>query len=193
MPTLAHVDETLAIATMDVTREIMPQGYRVCDPSPSTLEECVAHFRQHGTIGVDPWFQKSASIFSTAAHTHAFSAWHDWCHVKGLCTFDIPGERRVDEIMQQHLAKWWVNSRKPVTQAAFDRASTVLKMFNLGRLEYWLAYGEAPANPRQFLLGYLTAKDRILVPDLCGPALGLQKADLLPLDLRNEWTAYHDR
>jgi hypothetical protein len=66
-------------------------------------------------------------------------------------------------------------------------------MFNLGRLEYWLAYGEPPANPRQFLLGYLTAKERIVVPDLCGPALGLQRADLYPLDLRNEWTVYEDR
>jgi hypothetical protein len=187
MTSLTHVDETLAIATMDILGVIMPQGFDICDPAPSSLEACTEYFRTHGKVGVDPSFEPT-SIFCTPEHTHAFNAWHDWCHVKGQCTFDMAGERRVDEIMQQHLARWWVSSRRPVAQAAFDRASTVLKMFNLGRLEYWLAYGEPPADPRQFLLGYLTAKDRIVVPDLCGGPL--IKADLYTLDLRNEWTDY---
>ena len=40
-------------------------------------------------------------------------------------------------------------------------------MFNLGRLEYWLVYGEQPANPRQFLYGFLTARDKIAIPKRC--------------------------
>ena len=182
MTSLPHVDDTLAIATRDIVPVIMPEGFVTCDPSPNSLEECTQFFQQNGKIGVYHGFDETSS-FGDAHTTHAFNAWHDWCHVKGQCTFDIPGERRVDEIMQQHLVRWWANSRRPVTQAAFDRASGVLKMFNLGRLEYWLAYGHAPANPREFLYGYLTAGGRISIPDLCSESV-------LIMPGANDWTHY---
>lgn len=169
MTDLKHVDLTLAMATKDIVASIMPQGYDMVVPSPGSLEECTAYFKANGRIGVGPAFGNT-SIFADADTTHSFNAWHDFCHVAGQCTFDIAGERRVDEIMQQHLARWWVNSRKPVSQDAFERASLVLKMFNLGRLEYWLAYGEPPANPRQFLYGFLTAREKIAIPDECQQA-----------------------
>lgn len=181
MTNLSHVDDTLAIATRDIVPVIMPQGFVTCDPSPNSLDECTQFFLANGKIGVHPGFDET-SIFGDADTAHAFSAWHDWCHVKGQCTFDIPGERRVDEIMQQHLAKWWTSSRQPVEQPAYERASVVLRMFNLGRLEYWLAYGEAPANPREFLFGYLTANSRILIPRRCGQTSLLFGG--------NEWTKY---
>lgn len=182
MTSLPHVDETLALATREIVPRLMPQGFTLCDPSPNSLEECTRFFQSNGKIGVHPGFDET-SIFADAETTHAFQAWHDWCHVKGQCTFDIPGERRVDEIMQQHLARWWATSRRPVAQPAFERASTTLKMFNLGRLEYWLVYGKAPENPREFLFGYLTANHRITIPDLCGDT------SALILD-GNEWTHY---
>lgn len=182
MTNLSHVDGTLALATREIVPLIMPQGFTTCDPSPNSLEECTQFFVQNGKIGVHPGFDET-SIFGDAGTTHAFNAWHDWCHVKGQCTFDIPGERRVDEIMQQHLARWWVESHQPVTKDAYERAAAVLRMFNLGRLEYWLAYGEAPANPREFLFGYLTANSRITIPDMCGDSLLIMKGP-------NEWTHY---
>lgn len=181
MISLPHVDDTLALATREIVPSIMPEGFITCDPSPDSLESCTIFFQSNGKIGVHPGFDET-SIFADPDTAHAFAAWHDWCHVRGQCTFDIPGERRVDEIMQQHLARWWVNSHTPVAQEAFDRAATVLRMFNLGRLEYWLAYGEAPANPREFLFGYLTANSRIHIPTPCdGTSLALSG---------NEWTKY---
>lgn len=182
MTAFPHVDETLAVATRDIVPAIMPEGFTLCDPSPDSLEACTRFYTDNGKIGVDPGFEAQTSIFADPDTAHAFAAWHDWCHVRGRCTFDIPGERRVDEIMQQHLARWWVNSKRPVTQAAFDRASLVLKMHNLGRLEYWLAYGHAPENPREFLFGYLTANNRILVPRRCEQPT--------TIFLGNEWTSY---
>lgn len=181
MITLPPVDETLAIATMDITREIMPEGYNLCDPGPDSLEACTEYFLKNGKVGVDPAFNGRTSIFHANEPHYAFQAWHDWCHVKGQCSFDIPGERRVHDIMVAHLTRWWVNSEKPVTRAAFERSQQVLRMFNLGRLEHWLAYGEPPSNPREFLYGYLTAGGVIVPPPRCEDA---------PLLSRNEWTHY---
>lgn len=166
MTELSHVDETLAIATVEIVSAIMPQGFDLSTSSPTTLADCTAYFAVHGKICVDPSYGNTSIFADQTAHC-SFNAWHDWCHVKGQCTFDLHGERRVDDIMQQHLAKWWVSCSKPVTKGAYERAAEVLRMFNLGRLEYWLAYGEQPANPRQFLFGYLTAREKIAIPSRC--------------------------
>lgn len=163
----SHVDKVLAQATKDIVSEIMPQGFDTNSPSSGSLEECTNYFLTHGRMCVDPGFIARTSIMGDAWSHQAFNAWHDFCHVQGQCEFTLEGERRVDEIMQQHLARWWTSSARPVTQEAFLRASAVLKMFNLGRLEYWLEYGEQPADPRQFLYGYLTAQARIAQPEPC--------------------------
>jgi hypothetical protein len=164
-----HVDNTLAKATKEIVSAIMPAGFDTAhdDAAPGSLEACTDYFKSHGRMCVGEGFNARTSIFADAWTTHAFAAWHDFCHVQGQCAFDPAGERRVDEIMQQHLARWWTTSARPVTQDAFLRASAVLKMFNLGRLEYWLEYGEQPADPRQFLYGYLTAQARIAQPEPC--------------------------
>lgn len=164
----AHVDETLAIATKEIVSEIMPHGFDTIHDAPASLEACTDYFRSHGRMAVDPGFNARTSIFADAWTTQAFAAWHDFCHVQGQCSFDPAGERRVDEIMQMHLAKWWATSARPVSQDAYARASAALKFFNLGRLEYWLQYGEQPQDPRQFLYGFLTARGQIMIPERCG-------------------------
>jgi len=107
------------------------------------------------------------TLFGCQPHSQAFNAWHDFRHITELGAFDQQGERRVNAAMEADLFTWWKNSRIPITSAAYQRALTVLHVHNIGRLDYWHAYGEAPPNPRHFALGFLTAKGLIEIPTHC--------------------------
>jgi len=180
---LSHVDEALALATMDITAKLMPQGWDVVNDVPDSLEGIVRYFVEHGKVAVSNYFG-SDTLFGCPKHSQAFNAWHDYRHITQLGAFDRPGERLVDDAMHADLLKWWEESKTPITSAAYQRASMILTVHNVGRLDFWHAYGEAPENPRQFALGFLTARGLIEIPTHCHQDMILDHQ--YPRELREE-------
>lgn len=178
---MQHVDETLARAAIEIAPHATPGWIVLPHGAPETLADCTAFYNANGKMGVSPGVGNKR-LFATANCNEAFDAWHDHCHVKLQASFDLDGEIRVDNCQQDTLQAWWKGSRIPVTMAAYNRASALLRAHNVGRLEYWKAYGTSPNDPRSFAYGFLAGKGFAMPVPLCGPVM----------DIRNEWTTYAD-
>ena len=161
--TLKHVDQALALATAEIAPFLMPAGWIVTNDVPDCLEGIIQFFQQNGKIAVSDYWGDD-TLFDSPELSQAFNAWHDYRHITALGSFDQAGERRVNDAMHEDLFHWWNNSRVPITSAAYQRAKMVLNVHNVGRLDFWHAYGEAPPNPRDFALGFLTARGMIEIP-----------------------------
>lgn len=155
--TQQSVDAIVASASVEIMRDLLPQGFDTADDAPGTLEACTEYFRKHGTVCVSNYFGPDV-IMGRPEEQHAFAAWHDYCHVKLSASFDPPGEKRVQRCMVQHLAAWRAKHPERCNAAEFRRAAAVLAANNIGRLDYWTRHGDAPADARMFTEGYLAAK-----------------------------------
>lgn len=174
-----HVDNVLALAAMEIAPRVLPKGWVACSASPDTLKDATAYFERTGKIAVSNAFS-AKRLFANAECCQAFDAWHDHAHVTLQASFDLPGERSVNDHQQAQLLDWWKGSRVPVTTESFNRAALVLAMHNVGRLEYWLETNVPPNDLRSFANGYLTAKGLIAHHDHCPRAQFMG----------NEWTTY---
>ena len=151
------LDATLARATRDIVRSLLPQGYSVAPNAPETLRDCREYFAAYGRPCVSDWFDPNASIFSRDIDHYAFQAWHDYRHIAGDFAFDREGERMVNDAMVADLSAWWQPRRAHVAMADFNRACACVRAHNVGRLDYWATNGEPPPNARLFTAGYLAA------------------------------------
>lgn len=67
-----------------------PQGYDISETAPDTLADLYAERRARGRITV--W--GLPSVFANDKVSHAFRAWHDWCHLGAGADFSERGEAR---------------------------------------------------------------------------------------------------
>lgn len=148
------IDNTLARATRDIVAALLPQGFAVESNAPETLEDCSTYMAIHGRPCVSNWFGPE-SIFGQPCDHYAFSAWHDYRHITTQGSFDRCGERVVNTAMLNDLCAWW--HRTECTLRDYNRAAACIKAHNLGRLDYWHSFGDAPPNARLFTTGYLSA------------------------------------
>lgn len=163
-----HVDPALALATMEIAPLLMPNGWIAETNSPGTLADCAAAYLRHGGRPVvSDWWKPGETLMGSPDHWQAFNAWHDFCHITLGATFDPAGERRVNDMMHHHLLDWWRKSKVPITSEAYKRAAEVLTIHNVGRLDYWTALDHPPENPRDFALGYLTARGMLAIKPHC--------------------------
>lgn len=164
------VDETLARACVDIIGRLLPQGYDVSADAPDDFDAAVAYFEKHGTVCVTDHFGPDV-IMRTPDQQYAFAAWHDLCHVRLKAGFDREGERLVQTCQKATLFKWFLNidgKGRNCSQHEFNRAAAVLHANNIGRLDYWHRYGEAPPNARIFSEGALAALE-LLEPRIIDP------------------------
>ena len=151
------LDATLARATRDIVRTLLPQGYTVATNAPETLRDCREYFAAHGRPCVSDRFDPSASIFGRDLDHYAFAAWHDYRHITGDFAFDRAGERLVNDAMIADMSAWWQQRRAYVAMSDFNRACACIRANNVGRLDYWHVNDEPPPNARLFTTGYLAA------------------------------------
>jgi hypothetical protein len=161
-----HVDNVLALAATEIASRLCVIDALPDDLAPGSLEACTEYFHRCGRVGVSAYFAPER-LFGTPEACQAFDAWHDLCHIKLQASFDLPGEIRVNDCQQAQLRNWWRKSRRPVTFRALQRASEMLAMNNVGRLEHWLFHHNPPENPRSFAQGYLAAKGFAEQPRMC--------------------------
>lgn len=171
---LKHTDHTLALASVEIAPKLV--SWRAFNAAPSTLAAVKAHFVATGKMGVSDAFSPKR-LFGTAHACQAFDAWHDFSHVRTDGAFDIPGETLVDDMQQAELMDWARDRSVPAN--ALRRASAVLRMNNIGRLEFWKENDGPPNDVRSFAFGYLTSMGLINPVDWQAWA-------------RNEFTEYTD-
>lgn len=178
---LKHVDDTLARASCEIAQRLMPQGWdTLAHDAPDTFQKVCDYWFANRRIGVSAYMSPKR-FFGTAEACRSFDAWHDYCHVQTQGLFNCEGEARVNDMQQAHLLAWyhhWADLRP--TEEAIKRASAVLNMNNLGRLQHWKVWDHPPADTRSFAEGWLAA-------------LGMAEKPAPLFDLRNEWTQYLDR
>lgn len=183
---LKHVDDTLAIASVDLCRRLLPNGFDVLphDTAPGTLEAVSEYWFKNHKIAVSS-YMSPRRFFGTAEACRCFDAWHDYCHANLQAPFTMKGEERVNDMQQAHLMLWYHKwCTLPVTEDAIKRASAMLNMNNLGRLQHWHQWDAPPADTRSFADGWLAALGMACKPKLVGFG---------EPDPRNEWTLYADR
>lgn len=176
---MQHVDDTLAQASVDICRRILPLGYVAMDgkAAPGTLDSATRFYNDTGKIAVST-YMSPRRFMGTAECARCFDAWHDYCHVTLQATFDIPGEERVNTLQKAHLNAWaqtWAGI-KP-TDDQVKRATAMLDMNNLGRLHHWHQWDAPPPDVRSFANGWLAA-------------LGMASKPPRVVDVRNEWVSY---
>jgi hypothetical protein len=161
MRKFADIDALLALASVDIARELCPQGWDEVPASeePGTYEAMAAHYARTGKIAVS---QKSAfrsgakRLWGSAEPWQAFFVWHDRCHIEVPNSFDPAGEAKVHELQVAQFRAWANKLPVRVSPLAMRRSEAVLAAHNLGRLDHWKWHGDAPRDLREFTMGYLS-------------------------------------
>lgn len=156
-----HVDALLALAAVDIARELCPQGWDEVPASeePGTYEAMMAHYNRTGRIAVA---QKSAfrsgakRLWGSAEPWQAFFVWHDRAHVEVPNSFNPEGEAKVHDLQVAQFRAWAGKLPVRPTELAMRRSEAVLAAHNIGRLDHWQWHGDAPKDLREFTLGYLS-------------------------------------
>lgn len=160
MRTLPHVDVVLARASIDIAKRLFPRGFDIVADSiaPDTFPAVLAHYNRTGHVAVSGHFMDATrKLFSTIECWEAFNAWHDFSHIRTCGSFDMAGERLVNDCQIADLEAWAASLPIAINPAALDRARACLTINNVGRLEHWLHAGEQPSDLRQFAFGYLAS------------------------------------
>lgn len=160
--TYDNLDPLLAMASMDIARELCPLGWDEVPghEEPSTWEAVVDYFNRTGKIAttrLSEFKSGQKRMWGDAEPWQAFFVWHDRAHVEVPHSFNPEGEAAVHALQVSQLRDWASRQIIKPTPDALRRAEAVMAAHNLGRLERWEYYGADTPNLREFTLGYLAA------------------------------------
>jgi hypothetical protein len=117
-------------------RKLNLPGFEVSDRAPETLADVMQHYALTGRLKV--WSGASEATIWTPQGNWQFRAWHDWCHVLALGTFDRAGEALVCRLQQAQ------------TESSYMQRALEIEI--MGQLSYFETHGHFPVDQVQFFV-----------------------------------------
>ena len=139
------LDHAFNRAVHHIANKLLPNGWDVSDPAPSSLAELKAHYATTGRICV--WSGGSDyTIFADRETNYAFRAWHDYHHLIGNHEFTPDGEHAVMMAQQSDILALYGDN-----QGFADLIHAEI----VGQGEYERANGVFPQDQMAFVRAYL--------------------------------------
>lgn len=142
------LDRSFNVAVMAIADRLLPCGFDVRDDAPSSYAELRQHYNATGRIAV--WSGASdRTIFGDTEINFAFRAWHDARHILGDFDFSLLGEARTCFAQIQDVERLYTGHHRLPFWRALLRAEVI------GQASYAHAWGDFPADQRDFVACYL--------------------------------------
>lgn len=149
------LDAGLNQAILDITAELLPNGFDVSPHAPSTYQELKARMGRTGRLVVYAG-ASDRTIYGDPAVNHAFRAWHDHCHLEGGHDTSFVGEVATCRLQTRHLLHRYGDSWRTW------RWQRIVEAEIIGQARHFDRHGQFPVDQARFVSAYLNDPDAAL-------------------------------